>query len=281
MEKAISISYNERFAENCRYAASAGFSAIAIDYSSVGSGKSDSHWDAVTANIIKILEQTGLRCVQTHPVYYDCLMSAEDRGGETERDMRKAIESSAKVGAPFCVFHPLIAVTSGYSMDESLEANKEWYGILLECALANGTGVAAENLPLFNAPGAPLPPLRSNYSLLAPLADYFNDEHMGICWDFGHANQTSKEEHASLITALGSRIVCTHIHNNYGSVDYHLPPIYGNIEWEKVLPALRDTGYDGPMTLEVKFPQNADSALLETFISHNYACLSHIMSNIL
>lgn len=277
MEKAIQIPYDERFGESCRYAAAAGFTAIAVDYCPVGSGRSDAIWDAVTENILASLERHRLTCVQTHPYFYDCLMSAEERGGEIERDMRKAIESSAKIGAKFCVFHPLAAVTAGYSHELGLEINKEWLGSLLEHALACGTGVAAENLPLFWKNGAPKPPVRSNYDLLAPLADYFNDPHMGICWDFGHANQTSREEHADLITALGSRIVCTHVHNNYGVVDYHQPPIYGNIAWDTVLPALKATGYNGPMTLEVAFPQDKDCLMRSTFIAHNYACLSSVM----
>ena len=277
MEKAIQISYDDLFEESCRYASEAGFRSIAVGYTKVV-GKSDSEWEKITEDIQNTLDKYKLRCVQSHPHYYYPLLSSEQLDDVMERDMRCAIKSSAAIGAEFCVFHPIIAISSGYCMKKSLEDNKAWFSGLLECALSCGTGVAAENLPLFTAPGSAKPPAASNYELLAPLVDFFNDEHMAVCWDFGHANQTVKKEHAELITALGNRIKCTHVHNNYGNVDYHLPPIYGNTEWEKVLPALGATGYNGPLTLELEFPcKDECGAMLASFIRHSYDCLDYIV----
>ena len=108
------------------------------------------------------------------------------------------------------------------------------------------------------------------------LCDSFSADNIGICWDTGHAN-ISKEIQAESIALLGNRIKCTHIHNNWGVRDDHAPPIYGNIEWAKVIPALMATGYKGPMTLETHCWYN-DDALFESFARHNYDSLLYLES---
>ena len=273
MNKAIQLSYNDEFEYRCGCAASAGFRHVAVAYTEVV-GKSDAEWEAITADILRILGKNALTCVQTHPHYYYPLLTSDELCEDMERDMRMAIASSGAIGAHYCVFHPVVA--AGYDADKTLEDNKRWYAGLLDCAVRHGTGIAAENLPLFNAPGTPRPPRPSNCELLAPLADYFNDPRMGICWDFGHANQTVRDAHAEWIATLGSRIKCTHVHNNYGSLDCHIPPIYGNTEWRKVLPALLAAGYDGPLTLEVDFPYASDRELMASTIRHCYDCLAFL-----
>ena len=273
MIKAIQLSYNSEFEYRCRCAAAAGFRHIAVAYCELVD-RSDEEWAAVTADIQRILGENALTCVQTHPHYYYPLLTSDELDEGMERDMRMAIASSAAIGAPYCVFHPVVA--AGYDEAKTLEDNKRWYAGLLECAVKHGTGIAAENLPLFNAPGTPRPPRTSNCDLLAPLVDYFADPRMGVCWDFGHANQTVKAQHAEWIATLGSRIKCTHVHNNYGGVDYHMPPIYGNTEWPSLMPALRATGYGGPLTLELEFPYDTDRELMASTIRHSYDCLAFL-----
>ena len=64
---------------------------------------------------------------------------------------------------------------------------------------------------------------------------------------------------------------------NWGVRDDHAPPIYGNIEWNRVIPALAATGYDGPLTLETHCWYNVDD-LSRSFMKHNYDSLLYLES---
>ena len=97
---------------------------------------------------------------------------------------------------------------------------------------------------------------------------------MKICWDFGHANMLAFNQ-ADAIRTLGKRIECTHVHNNFKKQDLHLPPDCGNIEWDKVMKAMNDIGYDGPLTLETHCLY-VDDELLKSFAKYNYAGLIYL-----
>ena len=63
-----------------------------------------------------------------------------------------------------------------------------------------------------------------------------------------------------MMELYGSRMLCTHIHDNRGvtcpgDIDYrddlHWLPFDGIITWEWVAKNLKATGYSGPLTLEI------------------------------
>ena len=273
MKKAIQIEYNESFELKCHIASEVGFSDIAVNYTKV-LGKSEDDWKKITEDILRILDETGLSCVQSHPHYYNPFESSEIIDDEMEYNIRQSIVSSAALGAKWCVIHPRTSFSSGFLLSKSFEDNKKWFSALLECAEKHGTGIAAENLPIFPSPN-PIRPLFSyNVEHLTGLLDSFNCDNIGVCWDFGHANLLRGDQ-VPMLKALGERIKCTHIHNNWGMRDNHAPPIYGNINWSAVMPALAKTGYHGPLTLETHCWYD-DEALLRSFAKHNYENLEYL-----
>ena len=52
-----------------------------------------------------------------------------------------------------------------------------------------------------------------------------------------------------IIRRMGKRIICTHVHDNIHG-DEHLQPFLGDANWERIMPALKETGYNGSLTLE-------------------------------
>ena len=79
---------------------------------------------------------------------------------------------------------------------------------------------------------------------------------IGLTLDIGHGELlTPKNTAYSLIETYHERIKHVHIHDNYGgntpSDDLHLPLGKGSIAFEPILIALRETGYDRTITLEV------------------------------
>jgi len=212
--------------------------------------------------------------VQSHPHYYDLLISSEIIDEDMEFAIRQSIISSAALGAKYCVIHPRSAINFAYSNKKSFEDNKKWFSELIDTAVKHGTNIAAENLPIFPDARRLMPFYASNVDDLANLADSFGDGCLSVCWDFGHAHLL-KWDQATAIKYLGNRIGCTHVHNNFGIRDDHSTPDIGSIPWESVMPALASTGYSGPLTLETHCWYD-DSQLRASFARHNFACLEYL-----
>ena len=273
MKKAIQIPYNELFEKKCRYAAEAGFKFISVNFYELVD-KTEKEWDEVVDNIRRILDETGISCIQSHPYYYDLLTSSEIVEERFEFAIKQAIIATAKLGGKWCALHPRTSLSSGYQTSKSLEDNKRCFSEYLELAIKHGTKIAAENLPIFPGIIPIIPFYSSNFEDLCILTDSFNDENMKICWDFGHANMLAFNQ-ADAIRTLGKRIACTHVHNNFKKQDLHLPPDCGNIEWDKVMKAMAEVGYDGPLTLETHCLY-VDDELLKSFAEFNYAGLVYL-----
>jgi sugar phosphate isomerase/epimerase len=92
--------------------------------------------------------------------------------------------------------------------------------------------------------------------------------HVGLnyCFDTGHANLGKGVEHEFQI--MKPRIRSTHLHDNNGKDDMHLPPILGTggtVDWKNTMQLLR-TGQDQfPLLLELKdhgnLPHPLDTAM--------------------
>ena len=68
---------------------------------------------------------------------------------------------------------------------------------------------------------------------LTDLADAFGDgEHVGVCYDFGHANLTGSAFHRRNLNLIGKRLKAVHVQDNHGEWDEHLMPFFGSIDWE-------------------------------------------------
>ncbi len=76
---------------------------------------------------------------------------------------------------------------------------------------------------------------------------------LGFHLDVGHANlYTEKNKTDELLNKFGKRLKHVHLSDNKGgTADLHLPLGAGLIPWDKVIPAIQKTGYDGTITLEV------------------------------
>lgn len=198
----------------------------------------------------KIGEDNGIRCNQTHAPFPVCGKPLRDR-------LPWAIECTAEVGGDICVIHP--------DNNKSPEENAEMYLELLPLAKACNVKIATENMWNWDD-GA-------EYSSFAACAtsesfcqhvDAVGDDFLVACLDIGHAEmQGSGSGAANMIRALGDRLQALHLHDNDRRHDNHQIPFSMDVNWEAVVKALRDIGYQGWFTLEAtayinKFaPENA------------------------
>lgn len=179
----------------------------------------------------------GIVCNQSHapfPTYVPEICSY----------MKRAIECTAEAGGNICIIHPMNS--------ESPERNAEMYFELLPFAKEHGVKIATENMWNWNneKDEAAFAACATPESFNAHL-DAVNDDFFVACLDIGHAEMkglgTSAEE---MILKLGNRLQALHIHDNDRWHDNHQIPFSMDIDFVKIVKALRKIGYNGYFTLE-------------------------------
>ena len=75
------------------------------------------------------------------------------------------------------------------------------------------------------------------------------EENVGICFDAGHYHCYFNDDFD--FEFFKDRIFAVHIHDNDKTSDSHLLPFDGTINWDDVLQKLKQSNYNGPITLEL------------------------------
>lgn len=179
----------------------------------------------------------GIVCNQSHAPFPSC-------SKEVRSMMKRAIECTAEAGGKICIIHP--------DNDKSAEENAEMYMELLPFAKSCGVKIAAENMWDWNPEKdeACFAACSTPESFNAYL-DAVNDDYLVACLDIGHAEMRGLNTSAvEMIKALGKRLCALHIHDNDRWHDSHQIPFSMDIDFEKVVAALREIRYNGYFTLE-------------------------------
>lgn len=140
------------------------------------------------------------------------------------------------VGADFIPGFPVTPYDTAY--DNALDALNELRGI----ASDTGVHIGVENV--------------WNKFLLSPLEfrdflDKVGSDYVGCYFDVGNVILTGYPEH--WVKILGTRIKRVHLKDfkkSVGTLDGFCDLLDGDVDYAAVMAALRDTGYDGPVTAE-------------------------------
>ena len=101
--------------------------------------------------------------------------------------------------------------------------------------------ICVENMPPGVFPGSRMT------DLAAIVAEVFHPN-VGLAVDTGHAHLVDSPEVET--RAAGPLLRTTHVHDNHGRQDVHLPPGQGTIAWAAWVGALDAIDYAGPVMLE-------------------------------
>ena len=193
------------------------------------------------ASYVKKLKQIGLDngivCNQSHapfPSYCEGMIDY----------LKRAIECTAIAGGEICIIHP-----DNY---KSAEQNAEMYFELLPLAKEYNVKIATENMWNWDREaGQALPAACSHHDDFAAHIKAVNDPYFVACLDIGHAEMKGLDtDSESMIHALGDSLQALHIHDNDMWHDSHQIPFSMQIDFEKMVKALKDIGYKGYFTLE-------------------------------
>lgn len=196
-------------------------------------------WPVDAARVRGRLEELGLQAVG-HTAPFLPFASAYPELERTARDLYvRTCEAFAEIGVELVNFHPALRGLRGR---DAVERNADAVAEVAGRAAELGLTVMVENMGGgFGTPGE-----------LAPLVGAAPNVRFHL--DVGHANIRPYGQPSRLpllLEAFGDRIAHVHVHDNKGRYDEHLPLGVGSVDWPAAARALRATGYDGTVTLEV------------------------------
>lgn len=250
------ITYNE----SIRRLKAAGFEHIDLNLASIDSNLnmfSGDDWEKKAHELREDAEKIGVKFIQSHAPY-NPKRSFKAFSLEEKEHFREVLMRGQKIseicGVPNTVIHPLAKTDATMEdVDAHVHYNYEFYDEFLNACDNAGMYACFENLPLGYGQFA---------TQLLELMKAGNGHNVAVCWDFGHGQLNypkrtwSDADQTSGILLLKDRIRAVHVHDNLGKDDNHLLPFLGIIEWEKVLPVLREVGFTGDLVFEIK--QNAN-----------------------
>ncbi len=249
-----------RLDEAIRRTAAAGFDAIDLNLVLICNGTLNLHtddWKMEAEKAAIAANDVGIEITQCHLPFRGKRVKChtpEELVFYNEMFYR-AIDVASFLNIPWAVIHPETLRESGFSDTECLRKNHEMNDKYVEYALNRNLNLAYENMTLGKCAG-----YCTYIDQLIELIDSYNDDRIGACIDTGHANMVYKDQYEQIVK-LGHRLHCTHINDNLGKDDLHLPPFSGNIKWESVMRALRDINYSGTLNLEIGINGQAPDAL--------------------
>lgn len=200
-------------------------------------------WRIDAKQIRKAIGDHGLGIVGHTPYYVPIGSPIEEIRKAAVAELKRCLERFAEIGAKWMNVHadryaPMH--DRAFYIEQDIQSLRE----LLETSRQVGVGVMVENIPRdFNN-------ARQLGELLDPLPN------LGLHLDIGHANllvdHNTTEE---ILAAHSGRLRHVHLHDNLGgSGDLHLPLGAGTMDVARHVRALKATGYDGTITLEVFTP---------------------------
>ncbi len=211
-------------------------------------------WKEYIRSIGALAGSYGIRFNQSHLPYYDVDgEKGTEKAAVMETLIRRSIEGTAMLGARWAVTHPFTYAAAVQDVGENQRANMEYYRPLAALAASFGVGIALENDFEYRT-GQPVGRVYcASIPELIGLVDAFGDDaHVGICYDFGHANLTAPAFHRRNLNRIGHRLKAVHIQDNHGLSDEHLLPFFGSIDWKQCMLGLRDISFPGDLTFEIQ-----------------------------
>jgi sugar phosphate isomerase/epimerase len=164
---------------------------------------------------------------------------------EAREALQHCLALCAELGSKVLVLHTPIAPTDDLSLgagaDVLLALARDRSVLEPACRRAAelGLDIALEN-------GHSLAHMR----YILRLRDLIGAENLGFCVDTGHAALGDLGP-AQAIELAGRYLYTTHLQDNHGRRDDHLPPGEGSIDWPAVFTALKRVGYARTIMLEL------------------------------
>lgn len=180
-------------------------------------------------------DSLGLFCETSHSVMEGCTSIWEEgsAGDEYIETLKSNLDNCVALSIPVLVVHIKPSPTGSPCFERGIERLKK----LVDYAAEKNIKIAFENI--------------NNAEYLFKTFEVFKEPHVGFCLDVGHESCNTPGVH--FLPVIGDRLFCTHIHDNDCKHDEHKIPFDGDIDFERVCRQLKECGYKGNLTVEVKY----------------------------
>lgn len=167
-------------------------------------------------------------------------ISKEETWEATVALHKAVIEKASKIGIKRFILHPSGEPISDEDRPQRMKRAKESISLILDTARKHDAIIALEDLPR-SCLG------RNSDEILELISDH---EDLMVCFDTNHLTM---EDPVEFIRKVGKRIITVHI-SDYDFIDErHWLPGEGQLDWQSILTAFREVGYQGPWLYEVLF----------------------------
>ena len=158
-----------------------------------------------------------------------------EEGEDTLGQLTACVDLCAEIGSPIAVVH----LSAGENAPPPTDIGRGRFIRLVEHAAAKGVKIAFENQ-------------RKLANIAWTFEEFKDADHVGFCWDCGHEGCFTPGRR--YMPLFGSRLICTHLHDNEGiyDKDSHLIPFDGALDFGYVAEALRGADPTVPLVLELK-----------------------------
>jgi len=205
--------------------------------------------------ISSLLARHGVRVASLHaPLYPDVRSYKKDRwyslSSEDESHRRESVGAVAAAGTWLArngggtlVLHTGFPLENWYP--------RRWGSFLgslneLLDAVPGNVRFAVENTPIPSG----------RVEIVMDIVARYPEDRVGVCLDLGHAHIEGDVGNA--LRESAPRLIHVHASDNHGDRDDHLVPGRGGIPWKEVFAQLREIGFPGPFTVELRDTTGGD-----------------------
>lgn len=191
--------------------------------------------DRMQADLADLLAKHGITYENLHAPFNhinDIWLDKSD-GHEMFRELCDCVDRCVAADVHMMVVH----LSSGMNPPSITDIGRARFSCLVDYAARKNVKIAFEN--------------QRWLANLAWAMEFFSNDTVGFCWDFGHENCfTPGREYMPM---FGNRLLCTHIHDNscVFNADDHWLPFDGNADFDRFARQLKASGYEGSLMLEV------------------------------
>lgn len=175
----------------------------------------------------------------------NCIWDDCDEGVAYLERLKNCVLDAAKHGVKHVIVHPTAGAPEPHATITGINRFRD----LILFATERGVKICFENLEY--------------PEMLGVVMSEFEDLDIGFCYDVGH--EACCTPGMRFMPIYGDKLCCTHIHDNYGMSystvpilhgDCHMIPFDATIDFERVMRDIKNSGYDGALSLETAIRQD-------------------------
>lgn len=251
--------------EAVKYFAKCGFTALDLGFLDMWEAdcpKNQSNYVEYAKELKKVADGCGIIFNQAHAPMHSSYID-EAKTAQAYDLIKRSIEIAAIAGVKNIIVHPKQHLEYPENKEILKQQNIEFFDLLLKFSEGMDINILTENMWRTKGTNAIIDSVCAPADEFRDYVDMMNHPRFGACLDIGHTYLVHRDI-PDMIRTLDHRIWGLHVHDVAWDNDLHTMPFFGSIKnWEEIMKALAEVGYNGDITFEMKALDNIPDSLLE------------------